>query len=90
MTGKDSIVVLELTPEERQQIEDLARRRGYNTPEAYLLALIEADALAARGVSSEDDDEFDIEASFRQGWHEAMTGQTRPISELWDALDDDE
>ena len=21
--------------------------------------------------------------SFRQGWHEAMTGQTRPISELW-------
>jgi hypothetical protein len=24
------------------------------------------------------------EASFRQGWLEAMTGQTRPVSELWD------
>jgi len=24
------------------------------------------------------------EASFRQGWLEAMAGQTRPISELWD------
>lgn len=90
MTDKDSIMVLELTPEERQQIEDLARRRGYNTPEEYLLALIEADALASRGVSSEDEDDFDIEASFRQGWHEAMTGQTRPIAELWDKLEDDE
>ena len=23
-------------------------------------------------------------ASFRQGWQEAMRGQTRPISELWE------
>jgi hypothetical protein len=27
------------------------------------------------------------EASFRQGWQEAMTGQTRPVSELWEDID---
>ena len=28
-----------------------------------------------------------VEASFRQGWQEAMTGQTRPVSELWEGID---
>ena len=27
------------------------------------------------------------EASFRQGWQEAMNGQTRPLSELWESVD---
>ncbi|MGB5973178.1 MAG: hypothetical protein WBG38_07655 [Nodosilinea sp.] len=27
------------------------------------------------------------EESFRQGWHEAMTGQTIPLSELWNGID---
>jgi hypothetical protein len=27
------------------------------------------------------------EASFRQGWQEAMTGQTHPLSELWEGVD---
>jgi len=26
-------------------------------------------------------------ASFRQGWQEAMTGQTLPVSELWEGID---
>jgi hypothetical protein len=25
-------------------------------------------------------------ADFRQAWHEAMTGQTIPISQLWDDI----
>jgi hypothetical protein len=28
----------------------------------------------------------EILADFRQAWHEAMTGQTLPISQLWDFL----
>lgn len=28
-------------------------------------------------------------ASFRQGWQEAMNGQTRPLSELWEGMDAD-
>lgn len=27
------------------------------------------------------------EESFRQGWYEAMTGQTIPLSELWEGID---
>jgi hypothetical protein len=27
------------------------------------------------------------EDSFRQGWKEAMAGETRPVSELWDDID---
>ena len=27
------------------------------------------------------------EASFRQGWQEAVAGQTRPVSELWEDID---
>jgi hypothetical protein len=27
------------------------------------------------------------EESFRQGWQEAMTGNTLPVSELWDGID---
>lgn len=26
---------------------------------------------------------------FRQSWHEAMTGQTIPVAELWSGLDDE-
>jgi hypothetical protein len=28
----------------------------------------------------------EILADFRQAWHEAMTGQTIPLSQLWDFL----
>jgi hypothetical protein len=27
------------------------------------------------------------EDSFRQGWYEAITGQTIPLSELWEGID---
>lgn len=26
---------------------------------------------------------------FRQSWHEAMTGQTIPVAQLWEGLDDE-
>lgn len=29
------------------------------------------------------------EASFRQGWQEAISGQTFPVSELWEGIDAD-
>lgn len=28
-----------------------------------------------------------IANNFRQGWKDAMTGQTYPVSELWDDID---
>ena len=27
------------------------------------------------------------EESFKQGWSEAIKGETRPVSELWDGID---
>jgi len=29
------------------------------------------------------------EDSFRQGWKEAIAGETRPVSELWDGINAD-
>ena len=87
----NQVPVLEVTPDQQTQIEALARRRGYPTAAGYLLALIEADALAeAIGDDLADaDDDLDLIAELRQAWHDAMTGNTRPISDLWDELDDE-
>jgi hypothetical protein len=43
-------------------------------------------------LSQTDPDDDSIESvreSIRQGWHEAMTGQTYPIAQLWDDIDTD-
>lgn len=31
----------------------------------------------------------DVLADLRQSWHEAMTGQTIPVAQLWEGLEDD-
>ncbi|MBE9050529.1 hypothetical protein IQ243_08915 [Nostocales cyanobacterium LEGE 11386] len=30
----------------------------------------------------------EVLADFRQAWHEAMTGQTIPVAQLWEGLED--
>jgi hypothetical protein len=82
------LVEIQMTPEQKQQIETLARRRGYADLDKYLRALIEAD-VEAHGESLVLD-EIDPVAGFAEGWRDAMTGNTYPISTLWDDLDDDE
>jgi hypothetical protein len=79
---------INISPEKLQAIESLAHRLGYSTLEDYLRALIETDA-KAHGEVLDLDDEIDPIVSFRQGWHDAMTGNIRPLSELWDALDEE-
>lgn len=38
----------------------------------------------------EDEDELESAVeSFREGWYEAMTGQTIPVSQLWEGIDAD-
>lgn len=32
---------------------------------------------------------FSWKADFRQAWHEAMAGQTIPVPQLWEGLEDD-
>lgn len=45
----------------------------------------EEEALSSNG----DENEMlkSAEECFRQGWREAMTGQTIPLSELWEGID---
>lgn len=36
----------------------------------------------------EDFSKEEILADFRQAWHEAMTGQAIPVSQLWEGIED--
>lgn len=52
------------------------------TPQEYWPNLLQLIRLFRESVTLKP-----AEASFRQGWEEALTGQTQPISKLWDDID---
>jgi hypothetical protein len=70
------VMDIQFTEEQQARIKAQADKQGYDDLAAYLLALVEVDA-------EEDilDDEEDVVADFREAWHQAMTGQTRPARE---------
>jgi hypothetical protein len=68
-------VTLDITPEEKQQIEVLVNRSGYKTINEYVLALVQSELDAQ--------DENPVQG-FREGWRDAMTGNTFPLDTLWD------
>ncbi len=35
----------------------------------------------------DDQSQAEVLADFRQAWHEAMTGQTIPVAQLWEGLE---
>lgn len=63
--------VLEQTIQEIQQ-----------TPQEYLPSLLQIIRLFRESVMPKP-----AEDSFRKGWEEAMTGDTFPVSQLWDGID---
>ena len=36
----------------------------------------------------DDQSQAEVLADFRQAWQEAMTGQTIPVAQLWEGLED--
>ena len=50
-------------------------------PEGYLPILLEIVRLFREGVTLKP-----AEAGFRQGWKEALAGETKPVSELWKGI----
>ncbi len=52
------------------------------TPEEYLPILLKIVRLFRESVTLKS-----AEASFRQGWKEALAGETRPVPELWEGID---
>jgi hypothetical protein len=82
--------LLSLPTEERERIEALARRRGFDASESYVKALIEADAVQHGEIPPlKDDGQVDIRAEFKQAWREVMEGKAIPIEDVWKALDDE-
>ncbi|GET43982.1 type II toxin-antitoxin system RelN family antitoxin [Microseira wollei] len=39
-------------------------------------------------IDEDDTPDAEILADFRPAWHEAMTGQTIPVSQLWEGIED--
>lgn len=52
------------------------------TPEEYLPLLLEMIHLFRQGITLKS-----AEESFRQGWREALEGETLPVAELWTGID---
>jgi hypothetical protein len=52
------------------------------TPVEYLPALLQIVRLYRESVTLKS-----AEESFRQGWQEALRGETYPVSELWKGID---
>ncbi len=77
MTDTVSLTI-ELTRQQRQQIERQAHERGYEQLADYVLALISADA------ADDDPDAVDIRAELKAGLHQALRGETLPLDKLWD------
>ena len=77
-------ISIELTPDERDKFERLARKQGYNALTDYLHHIILQD------LTLEDDDEAELstEESFREGWADIVAGRVYPASSLWDETDD--
>ncbi|MCB0208132.1 MAG: hypothetical protein KDJ52_02305 [Anaerolineae bacterium] len=52
------------------------------TPDEYLPSLLHIIRIFRESITLKSADE-----SFKQGWQEAMTGETMPIDELWTGID---
>ena len=52
------------------------------TPEEYLPALLAMVRLFRESVTLKP-----AEASFREGWQEALNGETLPLEQLWEGVD---
>lgn len=61
---------------------DLLMQEIKATPDEYLPTLLNLIRLFRESITLKPADD-----SFRQGWQEAMTGETMPIDELWAGID---
>lgn len=75
-----SELVIHVTNEQRQRIEEWTRQHGFETLTDYLLSLVED----AEPIKEE------LLTGFREGWAAAMSGDTIPASKLREFIDSDE
>ena len=78
------VIVEENTP--RKSAEALAiERLPYLDDPSQLITVIDAD----QEIDEHDTPDEEIKASLRRSLQEVKEGKTRPISELWDRIDDE-
>lgn len=75
-----SDLVIHVTDEQRQRIEERARQHGFKTPSEYLLSLVEED----------EPTKEELLVGFREGWAAAMTADTIPAAKLREFIERDE
>ncbi|NEO16627.1 MULTISPECIES: hypothetical protein [unclassified Moorena] len=78
MTDKNFVADNATTTEILEQVIEEIQQ----TPQEYLPNLLQIVRLFGESVTQDT-----AEESFRQGWQEAMTGNTLPVSQLWDGID---
>lgn len=50
---------------------------------------VEVIVLISEATDQDDTSKAEVLADFKQAWHEAMTGQTIPVAQLWEGLEND-
>lgn len=78
-----TIISIELTAQERRQIEGIARGLGYDELGNYVRHLLGLD------YGDDEDDPLNPEDGFREGWQDIVEGRVYPASALWDDSDDE-
>ncbi|MDZ7290619.1 MAG: hypothetical protein ONB44_03020 [candidate division KSB1 bacterium] len=68
---------LHLSTYEKQLLREIKETPKEYLPNLLLIVRVFRESVALK--SAED--------SFRQGWKEALAGETRPVSELWEGID---
>lgn len=48
---------------------------------------VEVIVLILEEADQDDTSQAEVLSDFRQAWHEAMTGQTIPVAQLWEGLE---
>ena len=49
---------------------------------------VEVIVLIPEEADLDDKSQTEVLADFRQAWHEAMSGQTIPVAQLWEGIED--
>ncbi len=77
------IPILTISEDEAERLTKLAQQRGYDAPDAYLRALVSADAEqhAIELPFSED-----VRASFKRAFRDALLGNVMTEEEFWKRL----
>jgi predicted DNA-binding protein len=78
------VIELSLNADSYARLQDEAMRRG--TDLTILVQELVEDYLNDLDDDFEDTPEDEILAGFQQGWHEAMTGKTRPADEVLEEI----